>query len=456
MMKNLDGINQVYFIGIGGAGMSGLAKVLHQKGLKVSGSDIKASSNTENLRVLGVKIRVGHKRSNIKDYDAVVVSSAIQTQNVELVEAKKKKIDVYQRAQMLALITNGKNVIAISGTHGKTTTTSMASLIFERNKLDPTFLIGGELNDIGSNAKYGRSNYFIAETDESDGSLLNFDPDLLVVTNIEADHLDYFETFEKVIALFKTFLQKIKAGGKAIIYGDHTHIKNLLPFIKSEVISYGESESNDFYYDNFRQKDLGSSFDVYYKGKKLGNISLKVPGEHNVLNSLAALIVGIEAGLKFSQIKSALKDFSGVKRRFEYVGKINGAFIYDDYAHHPTEVNATLKAAANEKSGRIVCIFQPHRFSRTSFLAEDFGYAFEKADLVVVTDVYSSGEKPIPGVSGKLIADSIIEKENYKNLAYVPRLRDVVSFLEKEVKSGDMIITMGAGDISSIGQRLLA
>jgi len=436
--------------------MSGLAKVLRQKGLQVSGSDIKESGNTKNLQKIGVKVVIGHNAANIDNTDAVVISSAIRPDNVELVEARKKGIDIYQRAQMLALVAKGKKVIAISGTHGKTTTTSMTSLVFELNGLDPTFLIGGELNDIGSNAKHGGSDYFIAETDESDGSLLNFDPDWLVVTNIEADHLDYFGTFDKVVELFETFLNKIRPGGKAIVYGDHPHIKNLIPNLNKKLITYGASPANDFYYSDFKQKDFGSTFNVYKQGQKLGRLALNVPGEHNALNSLAALILGAEAGLSFGQIKKALSTFSGVKRRFQLIGKTRQASIYDDYAHHPTEVAATLKAVAAEKSGRLVCVFQPHRYSRTSFLADEFGLSFSQADLVIVTDVYSAGETPLPGVSGKLIADAILGHEGQKNLAYLPRLSDVVSFLEKEISAGDTVITMGAGDISTVGQRLLA
>lgn len=456
IMKNFSDIKKVHFIGIGGAGMSGLAKVLHQKGLQVCGSDIKESTNTQNLINLGIEVKIGHSQKNINKADAVVISSAIRSNNVELKEAKQKGIAIYQRAQMLALLAKGKKVIAISGTHGKTTTTSMASLIFENNGLDPTFLIGGELNDIGSNAKHGKSSYFIAETDESDGSLLNFDPDLLVVTNIEADHLDYFQTFDKILDLFKTFLGRIKPSGKAIMYGDHLHIKRLLPIATRPVITYGASQTNDFYYTDFKQKSFGCTFKVHQNGSVLGKLGLQVPGHHNALNALAALALGLEVGLSFQQIKTALKDFSGVKRRFQLLGKLKEASLYDDYAHHPTEVAATLKAAAAEKRGRLICVFQPHRYSRTGYLADDFGISFTHADLVVITDVYSAGENPVPGVSGKLIADAILSREGIKNLAYLPCLGDVVNFLEKEIKPGDMVITMGAGDISTVAQKLLA
>lgn len=453
-MKN--NLKRIHFIGIGGAGMSGLAKVLTEQGLKISGSDIKESNNTKNLRDLGVDIKIGHKASNIDKAQAVVISSAIKPDNVELIEANKRNIKIYQRAQMLAFIAKDNKVIAISGTHGKTTTTSMISLIFENNKLDPTFLIGGELNDIGSNAKYGQSDYFIAETDESDGSLLHFDPDLLIVTNIEADHLDYFETFERISDLFKTFLAKIRPGGKAIVYADHPNIAQLIPYVNEDVITFGLNPGNDYHITDFKQAGLGSSFKVYKHGKKLGSIALQVPGLHNALNALAAIATGVQVGLTFQQIGSALKAFSGVKRRFQLLGQKDSVSIYDDYAHHPTEVASTLKAAADAKNGRLVCIFQPHRYSRTSFLAKDFGMSFANADLVIVTDVYSAGENPIPGVSGKLITDAILENEGNKNIAYLPHLHDVVGYLEQEIKPGDMIITMGAGDIWTVGQKLLA
>ena len=279
-MENLKNIKKIHFVGVGGAGMSGLAKVLQQKGIKVSGSDIKESPNTKNLKKLGVEISIGHDKNNVGKVDAVVTSTAIRENNVELKEALSRKIKVYQRAQMLALIAQGKKVIAVSGTHGKTTTTSMISSVFEKNKLDPTFLIGGELNDIGSNARHGKSEYFIAETDESDGSLLNFDPDLLVITNIEADHLDYFETFEEIQKLFETFVGKIRKGGKAIVYADHPNVKTLIPSIKSKVIAYGQSRENEYYYDSYRQESFGSSFLVYRREQKLGEINLPMPGEH--------------------------------------------------------------------------------------------------------------------------------------------------------------------------------
>ncbi len=454
-------IQNIHFIGIGGAGMSGLAKVLRQKGLSVSGSDIKESSNIANLRALGIDIQIGHSKKNIGSCDAVVISSAIREQNEELLEAKNKKIPVYQRAQMLALIAGGKNVIAVSGTHGKTTTTSMVSVIFENNGCDPTFLIGGELNDIGSNAKHGSSDYFIAEADESDGSLLHFDPDTLIITNIEADHLDFFDSFDEILALFKTFIGKIKPGGRAIVHGDDPNIKDVVRTSNFElrkigILTYGKSEDNDFYYSDFKQSGFGSAFNVYKQNKLLGQISLKVPGEHNVLNALASLACAMESGLTFDQIKTALGSFSGVKRRFQFLGNNDKADIYDDYAHHPTEIEATLRAAANEGQGRIVCVFQPHRYSRTSFLAKEFGSAFSNADVVVITDVYSAGENPIPGVSGKLVVDAILGAQGHKNIAYMPKLSDVLNYLESEVRSGDLVITMGAGDISTVGHRLVS
>jgi len=455
-MENLKKIKKVHFVGVGGAGMSGLAKVLQQKGIRVSGSDIKESPNTKNLQKLGVEISIGHDKDNVGEVDAVVISSAIRENNVELKDALDRKIKVYQRAQMLALIAQGKKVVAVSGTHGKTTTTSMISSVFEKNNLDPTFLIGGELNDIGSNARHGQSEYFIAETDESDGSLLNFDPDLLVITNIEADHLDYFDTFEEIQKLFTTFVGKIRKGGKAIVYADHPNIKTLIPFIDSKVITYGQSRENEYYFDSYRQESFGSSFLVYRREQKLGEINLPMPGEHNALNALASIVVALEEGLTFKQVRETLAKFSGVKRRFQLLGEKNKASFYDDYAHHPTEIEATLTAASREKKGRLICVFQPHRYSRTSLLASEFGSSFDNADVIVITDVYGAGETPIPGVSGKTIADAVLESNGHKQVAYMPTLKDVISFMQKEVKPGDLVLTMGAGDISSIGQKLLA
>lgn len=435
--------------------MSGLAKVLRESGKEVSGSDIKESAVTKSLQKLGVEVVIGHSANNINNNQTIVVSTAIKSDNPELIEAKNRKLEIFQRAQMLALIAQDKKVIAISGTHGKTTTTSLISYLFEKNNLDPTFLIGGELNEIGSNAKTGSSEYFIAEADESDGSLLNINPSTLVITNIEADHMDFFSSFEKIKELFITFVGKIKKGGTAIVCADDKNIRELIPHIEGKVITYGKSDENDYYYDSFTQKDLSSDFEVFHKGKSLGNINIKVPGEHNALNVLASIAVGMNEGLSFEKIKNTLATFNGVKRRFQFIGNVDDAVIYDDYAHHPTEVAATLKAASKAGKGRVVCVFQPHRYSRTKFLAKEFGSSFSDADVVVITEIYSAGEAPIEGVTSRIIVDSIVEHEGQKEIAYLPNLEDVRKYLLNEMKKGDIIITMGAGDITSLGATLL-
>ncbi|RJQ33268.1 MAG: UDP-N-acetylmuramate--L-alanine ligase [Actinobacteria bacterium] len=444
-----------YFIGIGGAGMSGIAKVLKEMGANVAGSDIKESRNTECLEEIGIKVLIGHKKSNVTNPDVVVISSAIPSDNCELKAAKEKNIQVIQRAKMLAEIAKTKKPIAIAGTHGKTTTTSMVAFILEKAGLNPTFFIGGELNDIGSNGKYGSGQYLVAETDESDGSLLFMNPMAMVITNIEADHLDYFGSFEKIKKLFMKFSTQLLPGGFIVAYKDHPNVSQLLDKTKQPYVSYGLSKDNDFWASNIKHKGLSSSFDVMEGKNKLGRITINIPGAHNVLNALAAIALCRKLKVDFIKIKQALLCFSGVKRRFQLLGEANKAYFYDDYAHHPTEIAATLQAASSAKKKRLVCVFQPHRFSRTKFLARDFADAFIEADLLVITDIYAAGEEPIPGVSSKLIVDQVLKNNGHTDLAYLPSLYDVKKYLEGAIKPHDMVITMGAGDIWTVGAEIV-
>lgn len=443
--------------------MSGIAKVLLEMGYSVSGSDIKESRNTLNLRKQGATIKIGHNPQNLESADVVVVSSAIKGDNPEVKFSQKKGIPILKRAEMLSELGEGKVCIAVAGTHGKTTTTSLISFIFEKNDLNPTFLIGGELNDIGSNAKYGKGDFFIVEADESDGSLLYLKPDIIVVTNIEEDHLDYFKSLDGIEATFLKFIELLPHDGHLVINMDHPINKKFIEKIKTKsslsklrITTYGFEDTNDYSAKNLELNSFNSSFDVLIKGKKAGNVSLKVPGCHNVSNSLAAIAVGDLAGIKFLKAARALKNFSGVKRRFQLVGICSDVTIVDDYAHHPSEVKATLDAAKDGDWGRVICVFQPHRYSRTRSLADEFGTSFEQADMVIITDVYGAGEVPEPGINGKLILDSLLEYNPHVDAVYLPRKVDINDFLSSFTERGDLILTMGAGDIHSVGEDFLS
>jgi len=458
-MKNtellLDSPISVHFIGIGGAGMSGIAKVLLEMGHLVSGSDIKSSRYTSSLELLGAKITIGHQEKNVGPHDAVVISSAISERNVELKQAKKLGIRVMARAEMLAQIARQKTTVAVAGTHGKTTTTSMISFILEMSGADPTYLIGGELNDIGSNARFGNGKYCVIEADESDGSLMRISPQAMIITNIDADHLDFYGSLAAVEKLFADWLKKLPEDGRAFVMGDNAGIKKLLDKSSSSFVTFGLEPENDYFVKNVYFQDFGSHFQVYSaKTGPIGEIVLNVPGIHNVLNSLAATIFCLDIGVDFAAIAKALAKFTGVKRRFQLIDKLNEVAVVDDYAHHPTEIKATLRAARQGGHGRVICVFQPHRYSRTKFLYREFGRAFADADVTIMTDIYSAGEEPIPGVTSKLLVDSILEADPKKTVVYLPHKLDVGNFLLSNIRGGDLVLTMGAGDIWTVGTEL--
>lgn len=445
-----------HFIGIGGAGMSGIARVLLEMGHRVTGSDIKESRNTIGLKKQGAKVTIGHHRDNVENVDVVVVSSAIPHLNCELQAAQERGVPILPRAAMLAHLAKGKTAIAVAGTHGKTTTTSMTSLLLEANMMGPTFLIGGELNDIGSNAKYGKGKYFIAETDESDGSLLYLNPHIIVLTNVEADHLDYYGSLQNVEAMFLKFVSRLPQNGYAIICGDFSNTLGIVSRANKKCLTYGIRKRNDFQAKNIKLEPFGSHFEVYQREGKIGEISLRIPGIHNIYNALATIALGSSIGIEFGRIASVLKEFKGVQRRFELIGFVSDVAVIDDYAHHPTEIKVTLQATRNGKWKRVICVFQPHRFSRTKFLEKEFGGAFEDAHLVVMTDVYPAGEEPVPGVSGKLLVDAILQSNPGKQVVYLPKKSDITSFLSYIVEPGDLILTVGAGDIWTVGREFLS
>ena len=452
----MQNVKCLHFVGIGGAGMSSLAVVYLSRGSGVTGSDIKESTNTSSLREQGAEVFIGHNEKNVIGADLVVVSSAIPSSNCEVLEAKRRKLPIISRAELLAFLMSEKDGIAIAGTHGKTTTTSMISLMLDKNGLDPTFLIGGELNDIGSGAKHGKGKYLVAEADESDGSLLCLKPKIAVLTNVEADHLDYYRSLREIEETFINFLNQLPSDGYALICGDHPVSKKLLSSLKGRYYIYGLGNDCHFQAKKIKLTIDRSQFDFCQGEEKLGTVSLGIPGLHNVYNALATISLGILLGLAFEGCARAIKDFSGVRRRFQYLGEAANITLVDDYAHHPSEVEATLKAARTGNWNRVITVFQPHRYTRTSHLHSDFGKAFFDADMVVITDVYAADEEPIPGVDGKLIVDSILREEPYKNVAYLPKKADICDFLLSVLEEGDVLLTMGAGDVWMVGSEILS
>ena len=448
-----------FLVGIGGAGMSAIALVLKGMGREVSGSDIKKSRYTISLQKEGIDILIGHDRKNIRDCDAVIYSTAIPADNPEIKEARKRKIQLYSRSDILAWILNMGKGIAIAGTHGKTTTTSMVSMVVRGLDLDPTIIVGGELNELGSNAINGNSEYIIAEACESDGSFLKYKPFISVVNNIEGDHFDYYKDLKELEDGFVQFMSNTKQDGWLIINGDEADMNAVVDRNDLKVITFGLSEHNDITADNIIYHDMGSSFELVIKDKKKTEkiqVCLNVPGLHNIKNSLAAFGVFSALGLDPGEAAEALKHFTGVKRRFEKRGEKNGALIFDDYAHHPTEIMATLEAAGTKQNmERIIAVFQPHRYSRLAHLSEDFSRSFENSDILVITDVYGAGEQPVPGINGKTLVDSIIENDYGNKIAYIPKLADIPEYLDQYLKGGDILLLMGAGDITRVTDELL-
>jgi len=445
----------IHFIGIGGVGMSGIAFILLDLGYKISGSDLNPSKITEKLTSRGAIFYHGHHKNQIKDANMIVVSSAIPENNPEVLEAKKNNVKILKRAEMLAQIMNKKFGIAIAGTHGKTTTTSMVGFLLEQSGYDPTIILGGEGNNFKGNAKYGKGDYVIAEADESDGTFLNLFPKIAVITNIEDDHLEYYKNMENLLLDFKKFIERIDDNGKAILCTDCCNIQKLLKNGNVNRVTYGIAHHADFMAKEINFDKSSSRSNIFYKNKKIGELCLRLSGYHNILNALGAIAVGSEVGIKFNKIAEVLKNFNGVKRRMEILPKNNsGILIIDDYAHHPTEIEVTLTALRNSwKDRRIIVVFQPHRFTRTKLLAEKFGQAFFNADQVIINDIYTANEMPIAGISGETIFNEI-KKAKHGHAEYIPRKEDILEHLEKVIQYGDIVITMGAGDIWTIGQEL--
>jgi len=456
-VNNYLKFNKVHILGIGGISMSGIAKILLKRGYQVSGSDIKKNEQTKILSKMGAKVFIGHNANNIDDAEVIVYTNAIRSNNIELKEARKKDLDIYKRAQFLSELYNDKDTLAITGTHGKTTTTSMLTSIFVSRNLDPSVMIGGNLDLIGGNIKDGNGKYFITEADESDGSFTFFNPKYAVVTNIEWDHFDYYKSEDELINKFIEFIEKIPDDGGLIIYGDslkkYPQIKNHC----KNIITYGFNDE-DIVAKNIDNNQFTTEFDIYINQKYIFKVNINVPGNHNVLNSLASFALSYQLKLDLEEIKSGLNAYVGVKRRFDKKGYYNKAIIIDDYAHHPTEIINTIKTAKNLKHNKLFVVFQPHRFSRTKNLMDEFSVSFNEVDQLILTDIYAASEEPIPEVNSKKLYNLV--KQNNKNnsdfnVQYIQNFNDILSFLKKELNPDDILLTIGAGNIYEIGEKLV-
>lgn len=446
-------IKKVHFVGIGGIGMSGIAEILIDQGFQVTGSDRAVSENTDRMKSLGATVYIGHDEKNVEpDVDVLVYSSAVALENPEILIAQQRKIPVIRRAEMLAEVMRLKYGIGIAGTHGKTTTTSMTALVLIEGGVDPTVIVGGRLRGLaGSNARLGKGDFIVVEADEFDRSFLSITPTIAVLTTLETDHLDCYRDLEDIKAAFIQFAAKVPFYGFVVLCLDEPALQEIMPRLKKKIVTYGFNGQADLQAIDIAHRLNTTTFTVAYGGKDLGEIQLQIPGKHNVQNALAAIAVGLQLEIPFAKIKSGIEKFTGVFRRWEVKAEIDGITVIDDYAHHPTEIRATLSGAKSGWRRRVVCVFQPHLYSRTRDFYDDFGRAFFDADVLVVTDVYPAREEPIQGVSGELIVNSAREF-GHKQVHYVPEKKDVPAFLKTIMKPGDMIITMGAGDIWRYGE----
>ncbi|MEK6529063.1 MAG: UDP-N-acetylmuramate--L-alanine ligase [Nitrospirota bacterium] len=478
----------IHFVGIGGAGMSGIAEVLKNLGYEVRGSDLKESETTKRLESIGINITIGHRAENITNAHVVVVSSAVSTDNPEVIAARNQSIPVIPRAEMLAELARLKYGVLVAGAHGKTTTTSLIASVLASGEFDPTVIIGGKLKSIGSHAKLGQGEFLVAEADESDGSFLKLSPAIAVVTNIDREHMDFFQNLEALKAAFLSFMNKVPFYGLSILCADNEYVRSLLPKVQRRFITYGLTKGLDLVADSVSMQGIKSKFNVTLKGKPLGFFEVPLPGLHNISNCLAAIGVANEIGIDMDTVRASLKNFSGVQRRFEFKGEDSGIKIYDDYGHHPTEILATLKAGkeamqetgvrshrldsedqgsgstSNSKlktqnsklktdEGRLVVLFQPHRYTRTRDLLNDFSGAFTNADKVILMDIYPAGEKPINGINSEILFKGI--KDRGKDVIYIGERGKILDYLSVELKAGDMLLTLGAGDVWKLGEEFL-
>jgi UDP-N-acetylmuramate--alanine ligase len=447
-------IQKIHFVGIGGIGMSGIAEVLINLDYQVSGSDLKESEITRRLANLGGTIAYGHQAENLAEVDVVVTSTAVNLENPEVQEAHRRKIPVIPRAEMLAELMRMKHGIAIAGTHGKTTTTSMVATVLSHGDIDPTVVIGGRLDSIGSNAKLGQGEYLVAEADEADGSFLKLSPTIAVVTNVDEDHLDYYRDLDEIRETFVDFINKVPFYGLVVLCLDDENLQGMIPEVKKRLVTYGLTSQADFQASDIEHTADRTSFMVHFRGAALGRLNIRMPGQHNVLNALAAVAVGMELDMPFAAIAEGFQDFGGVGRRFQIKGEAQGIMVVDDYGHHPVEIKATLSAACAGWPRRVVAVFQPHRYSRTEALFDEFLVAFYQADHVAVMDVYAAGEEVRPEVSAENLANGISE-HGHKSCCYTGDAEATVEHLQAVLQPGDIVITLGAGNVWQVGEDLL-
>ncbi len=454
----------IHFVGVGGIGMSGIAEVLLNLGYKVSGSDVKRSAITDRLESLGGKIYEGHEAANIEGAQVVVISTAVRPDNVEVMEAARRQIPVIPRAEMLAELMRLKYGIAVAGSHGKTTTTSMIAMVMERGGFDPTVVVGGRLNMLGSNAKLGSGDFMVVEADESDKSFLKLSPTIAIVTNIDREHLDFYKDLDEIREHFVQFVNKVPFYGAVIICLDDQNVQAIIPHITRRIVTYGLSAQADISAGQVEvsRDSFGSTFTVRRRGEELGRIRLNVPGAHNICNALAAVGVGLDLEMNFAAIAEALESFRGAERRFQIKGQVmknggserDGVLVVDDYGHHPTEIRATL-AAAKSVGRRLIVLFQPHRYTRTQALREEFARSFYDADVVLLTDIYAASEDPIPGVTAQALAEEI-ERFGHRNVRYIGGVDAGARALAEVAQAGDLVLTLGAGNVWRAGEEFIA
>ena len=445
---------RIHFVGVGGIGMSGIAEVLLNLGYAVSGSDLKASEITRRLAGLGGRIVEGHRAANVEEADVVVISSAVRRDNPEVVAARARKVPVIPRAEMLAELMRLKHGVAIAGSHGKTTTTSMAAHLMAYAGLDPTAVVGGKVNAFGSNAKLGKGEYMVVEADESDGSFLHFTPTLAVVTNIDPEHLDHWKTPEALRRGFVDFVNRVPFYGLAVLCLDHPVVQSLLPEVEKRFVTYGEAPQADYRAANVASRGHRVSFDAFRRGEPLGRFETGMVGRHNALNALAVLALSDELGIPTETAREGLAAFAGVQRRFTVRGEAAGVTVVDDYGHHPAEVRATLRGAREAFGRRVVCVFQPHRYTRTRDLFAEFTTAFNDADVLLVGSTYPAGEEPIPGCGGADLAEAI-RACGHRDVAFVGERSRLAAAARERIQPGDIVLTLGAGDVTQVGPELL-
>jgi UDP-N-acetylmuramate--alanine ligase len=446
---------RVHFVGIGGSGMSGIAEVLINLGYAVSGSDLKRSATTERLAGLGARIFEGHQAQQVEGAQVVVCSTAVHDDNPEVVEARRHGVPVIPRAEMLAELMRLKYGVAVAGSHGKTTTTSMVALVLDRGGLDPTVVVGGRLGVLGSGARLGRGDFMVVEADESDRSFLKLSPTLAVVTNIDREHLDTYKDLADVQDAFVGFVNKVPFYGAAVLCLDDPPVQDVLPRVERRAITYGLSPQAEVSAHDVQLSPAGSQYVAVHKAVELGRIEVRIPGTHNVLNSLAAVAVGLDLGVTFDSIQAGLSSFTGVDRRFQVKGEAGGVLVVDDYGHHPTEIKATLEALRHRAgTRRTVVLFQPHRYTRTQHLWDEFCRAFHQADVVLLADIYPAGEEPIPGITAQALVEAIATR-GHRQVLYAGDLRTAGERLCAEAREGDVVLTLGAGSVWTAGEELL-